>query len=309
MLVKTFGSTLRGLDAIIVTVEVNLGGPHGFVLTGLPDNAVRESRERIEAALKNNRLEYPRGKLTINMAPADVRKEGSNFDLTLAVGILAASGQVRDDALGDYVVMGELALDGTVLPVRGALPVAIEARAKGFKGFILPEANAGEAGVVDKLAVHPVRRLTEVVEFLNGKRDIPPANINTRELFEDGTRQFSCDFSEVKGQENVKRALEVAAAGAHNVIMVGPPGAGKSMMAKRVPTILPPMTLAEALETTKIHSVAGKLGTRVGLMTERPFRTPHHTISDVALVGGGANAMPGEISLAHNGVLFLDELP
>lgn len=309
MLVKTFGAAVQGIDATIITIEVNVSQGIRFMLVGLPDNAIKESHERIISAIQYCGMKFPHFQVIINMAPADIRKEGSAYDLPLAIGILAGAGDILSDELDQYVIMGELSLDGTLQPIKGALPIAIKARQEGYKGLILPAENANEAAVVNNLEVYGAVNLMEVIDFLNKKREITPTVIDTRKEFFSHLGQFEIDFSDVRGQENVKRAFEVAAAGGHNLILVGPPGAGKSMLAKRIPTILPPFTLYEALETTKIHSVAGKIGKETSLMTERPFRSPHHTISDVALVGGGGNPQPGEISLAHNGVLFLDELP
>lgn len=309
MLVKTYGAAVQGINATIITIEVNVSQGIRFMMVGLPDNAVRESHERIASALKYNGYDMPRRQVVVNMAPADIRKEGSAYDLPLAMGILAGSEKIPSEMLEDYLIMGELSLDGSLQPIKGVLPIAIKAREEKFKGFILPKQNAREAAVVNNLDVYGVENITEIIDFFKGETELEPTIVNTREEFFQHLYHSDIDFSDVKGQENVKRALEVAAAGGHNIIMVGPPGAGKSMLAKRIPTVLPPLTLHESLETTKIHSVVGQLDGESGLITQRPFRSPHHTISDVALVGGGAYPQPGEISLAHNGVLFLDELP
>ena len=309
MLVKTYGAAVYGIDALIVTIEVAVNKGIGMCIVGLPDTAVKESNERIKSAIKEVGYEFPRRQVVVNMAPADIKKEGAAYDLPLALSILAADEKITADRLGNFMIMGELSLDGSVKPIKGVLPMAIKAREAGFKGFIVPNANVREAAVVNNLDVYGVDNILQVINFLNGVEQLTPTVIDTRQEFFNASSHYDYDFLEVKGQENVKRALEVACSGAHNILMVGSPGSGKSMMAKRLPSILPPLSLQEALETTKIHSVAGKLRSGSMLMTQRPFRSPHHTISPVALVGGGTNPAPGEISLAHNGILYLDELP
>ena len=309
MLIKTFGAAVQGIDATLITIEVNSSRGCMFYLVGLPDSAIKESHQRIISAVQSCGLKMPSANIVINMAPADIRKEGAAYDLPLAIGILASNEIILPDKLSTHLVMGELSLDGSIHPIKGALPIAIKARELGFEGLIVPQANAREAAVVNQLHVYGVSHIGEVIDYFNNKRELQPVTVNTREEFYRSQESFDFDFSDVKGQESVKRALEVAASGGHNIIMVGAPGSGKSMMAKRLPSILPPLSLAESLETTKIHSVSGMLHKNASLISRRPFRDPHHTISQVALVGGGSFPQPGEVSLAHNGVLFLDELP